>query len=137
MDQRWRVARRGYAYVACSRFKTWRGCYLYGRLRVSDFLPVGEVRKDGRLCDDEVIARGYHFVSSDDSKGAGIEVAFAQRYCLAGGINDSESDGEAIHAPVAEEVDFDVDFGVGASGSHDVVMRESEGADARHDVDFL
>ena len=35
------MAARGYAYVACSRFKTRAGCYLYGKMRRSDFLPVG------------------------------------------------------------------------------------------------
>ena len=45
MDQLKRVAARGYAYVACSRFKSKAGCHLYGHLRVSDFLPVGFHRK--------------------------------------------------------------------------------------------
>ena len=40
-DQKKRPAARGYGYVACSRFKTRSGCYLYGKLRRSDFLPVG------------------------------------------------------------------------------------------------
>ena len=66
-DQKKRVAARGYAYVACSRFKTRAGCYLYGKLRVSDFLPAGEAKED------EVLERGYYSVSSDDSEGCGLE----------------------------------------------------------------
>ena len=64
-------AGRGYGYVACSRFKTRAGCFLYGKLRRTDFLPVGEVQKD------EVLERGYYSVSSDDDDGRGLEYAFA------------------------------------------------------------
>ena len=64
------MAARGYAYVACSRFKTRAGCYLYGKLRVSDFLPAGEAKED------EVLERGCYSVSSDDSEGCGLEYAF-------------------------------------------------------------
>ena len=69
-DQKKRVAARGYGYVACSRFKTRNGCYLYGKLRRSDFLPVGEE------LEDEVLERGYSSVSSGDSDGCGLEYAF-------------------------------------------------------------
>ena len=36
------VTGRGYGYVAVSRFKRRGGVYLYGKLRRTDFLPVGE-----------------------------------------------------------------------------------------------
>ena len=36
------VTGRGYGYVAVSRFKRRAGVYLYGKLRRTDFLPVGE-----------------------------------------------------------------------------------------------
>jgi hypothetical protein len=60
MDQKYRLAARGYAYVACSRFKTRAGCYLYKKLRQSDFLPVGEERED------EVLERGLESQDSDE-----------------------------------------------------------------------
>ena len=41
-DQKRRAAGRGYGYVAVSRFKSKEGCFLYGKLRQTDFLPVGE-----------------------------------------------------------------------------------------------
>ena len=41
-DQKKRAAGRGYGYVAVSRFKSREGCFLYGKLRQTDFLPVGE-----------------------------------------------------------------------------------------------
>ena len=57
--------------MAVSRFKTRAGCYLYGKLRRSDFLPVGPEQEN------EVLERGYESVSSGDSEGAGLEYAFA------------------------------------------------------------
>ena len=75
-DQKSRVAARGYGYVACSRFKFRTGCYLYGKLRQNDFLPVGPE------LEDEVLERGYESVSSADSDGRGLEYA----------MNDSQQD---------------------------------------------
>jgi hypothetical protein len=72
-DQLKRVAARGYGYVAVSRFHSRAGCYVYGKLRVSDFLPVGPERED------EVLERGYLSVSSDDEEGEGLEHAFADQ----------------------------------------------------------
>ena len=55
-------AGRGYAYVAISRFRSRAGCHLYGKLRQSDFLPVGIDR------DDEVWERGEDSMNSDSSE---------------------------------------------------------------------
>ena len=65
-DQMKREAARGYGYVACSRFKTRSGCYLYGKLRRTDFLPVGPD------LESEVLQRGYDSLSSDDEDGHGL-----------------------------------------------------------------
>ena len=62
-----RPAARGYAYVGCSRFKSRGGCYLYGKMRRSDFLPVGAEKED------EVLERGYDSLDSDDDEGCGLE----------------------------------------------------------------
>ena len=67
-DQR-RAAGRGYGYVATSRFRTRGGCYLYGHMRRTDFLPVG-----GETA-DEVLERGYDSLSDDDEDGRGLEYA--------------------------------------------------------------
>ena len=83
MDQMKRVASRGYAYVACSRFKSRSGCHLYGSLRVSDFLPVGEPQEG------EITERGYLSLDSDDSEGPGFEMAMSHRR-----YDDSDSDME-------------------------------------------
>ena len=63
-------AGRGYGYVAASRFKTRGGCFIYGKLRRTDFLPVGLPKPD------EVLERGYESIDSDDDDGKGLEYAF-------------------------------------------------------------
>ncbi len=62
------VAARGCGYVAVSRFRSRNGVYLYGRLRRTDFLPVGEESPD------EVLERGYDSASTDEENG-GLEYA--------------------------------------------------------------
>ena len=69
-DQRKRAAGRGYGYVAVSRFKSREGCYLYGKLRMTDFLPVGEE------LGDEVLIRGVDSETSDEDDGMGLQWAF-------------------------------------------------------------
>ena len=57
--------------MGVSRFRTRKGVYLYGRLRRTDFLPVGDEQEE------EVLERGYGSVSSEDSEcGSGLEYAF-------------------------------------------------------------
>ena len=56
--------------MAVSRFRSSHGCHLYGKLRQTDFLPVGEVSES------EVLERGYHSLSDADSEGEGLEKAF-------------------------------------------------------------
>ena len=63
MDQRKRAAGRGYAYVAVSRFQSRAGCHWFGKLRRSDFLPVGEEKED------EVLERGFESESTAESDG--------------------------------------------------------------------
>ena len=45
MDLKHHAAARGYGYVAASRFKSRSGCFLYGKLRRTDFLPVGQEKE--------------------------------------------------------------------------------------------
>ena len=66
MDHK-KPAGRGYGYVAVSRFKTRLGCHFFGKLRVTDYLPVDPAD------DDEQLERGYHSCDSDDSEGSGQE----------------------------------------------------------------
>ena len=64
-------AGRGYGYVAVSRFKSRAGCFLYGKMRRTDFLPVGDHS-------EEVLERGYLSISSDEDDGCGLEYAFSE-----------------------------------------------------------
>lgn len=95
-DQLKFAAARGYGYVACSRFKTRAGCYLYGKLRRSDFLPVGPD------LEEEQLERGYESLSSDDEDGGGLEYAFD-------GAQFPESDEEGLD-PDAEDGNLLADF---------------------------
>ena len=79
-----RPAARGYACAGCSRFKSRQGCYLYGKLRRSDFLPVGE-QKEG-----EIVERGYESLESDDDEGMGLEYT-----CQGNAFDDIEEDEDA------------------------------------------
>ena len=66
MEQR-RPAARGYGYVRENRFRARYGCYFFGKLRRTDFLPVDP--------DDsvEVLERGHESVDSGDEDGCGLE----------------------------------------------------------------
>ena len=75
-DQKKHHAGRGYGYVAVSRFKSRAGVFLYGKLRRTDFLPVGEEKED------EVLERGWESLPSSDAE-RGIAQAFG----------DEDSDG--------------------------------------------
>jgi hypothetical protein len=83
-DQRKRHAGRGYGYVGVSRFKSRLGCFLYGKLRRTDFLPVGDVK------DDEVFERGVDSETSDEDE-RGMEDAFH------GSFGDDDFDVFASH----------------------------------------
>jgi hypothetical protein len=61
-DQRRHHAGRGYGYVGVSRFRTRAGCFLYGKLRQTDFLPVGDEKED------EVLERGIESETSDEDE---------------------------------------------------------------------
>ena len=82
-------AGRGYAYVAVSRFRTRAGCHLYGRLRRSDFLPVGKEK------DDEHIDRGYESMDSDDSQYYGERDYEKLRWPQDDSDTDEEYDSDA------------------------------------------
>ena len=87
-------AARGYGYVGVSRFRSRAGCFLYGKLRVTDFLPVGEPKED------EVTERGYlsASVASDDDD-------FGMEYAFQGGggvVDDTDSDASIGHAPAED-----------------------------------
>ena len=94
MDNKWHPAVRGYGYVAASRFKSKSGVYLYGKLRTSDFLPVGPE------LESEILERGYLSVDSDDEGGCGLELAFPED------DEDMDSDLEEVGHNVLNPVDF-------------------------------
>ena len=87
-NQRRHAAGRGYGYVGVSRFRSRHGCFLFGKLRRSDFLPVGEPQ------DDEILERQYLSASDCSDEGSGMEHAFTG----GGGVfavSDSEDEDDA------------------------------------------
>ena len=106
---------RGYGYVGASRFRSREGCYLYGRIRRTDFLPVGEAQED------EITERGMESASTDEDDGPQVAV----RNVLAGRMRgfddeddcvsseDEETDEEGlVHGPAggAYAARMDLDF---------------------------
>ena len=89
-DLKRKPAARGYGYVAVSRFTTKQGCYLYGKLRCTDFLPVGDERED------EVLERGLLSASSasdsEESMSGGMQ--YVGQSSLAGDIDEGMTSGE-------------------------------------------
>lgn len=105
MNQKKRAG-RGYGYVAVSRFTTRTGCYLFGKLRVTDFLPVGPDR------DDEVFDRGA--LSEDTASDEEGRVAAARIGALssqlAGGPSDDEENEQAEESAFNQLEDTGLDF---------------------------
>ena len=93
-DQARRAAGRGYGYVGCSRFKTRSGCYLYGKVRRTDFLPVGGDSEQ------EVLERGHLSESSEDEYSCGMDEALGS----CGAAFDGADSGDDVAC--AMDVDF-------------------------------
>ena len=88
-------AGRGYGYVAVSRFKSRAGVHLYGKLRRTDFLPVGEEKED------EVLERGWDSTNTSDDEEKGMAKGMAARYA------DESSDEEGYLAGASDDDDDD------------------------------
>ena len=56
---------RGYGYVGASRFRSRNGLFLYGRIRQSDWIPVGPKK------DEWVLRRGMASMSSESDQESG------------------------------------------------------------------
>jgi hypothetical protein len=92
MDQKKRAG-RGYGYVATSRFMFKRTCFLFGKLRRTDFLPVGPD------LESEVFERGYESIDSDNEERG--EYDWAEREVAEGALADelpelAEADGNEL-----------------------------------------
>jgi len=92
-------AARGYGYVGVSRFRSRAGCYLFGCLRRSDFLPVGPD------LDDEVWERGPDSEDSDEEDIMGVGIF--------GGASDESDEGfgdDAGELRDTSDLGIDIDF---------------------------
>ena len=77
-----------------SRFRSREGCYLYGRIRRTDFLPVGEAQED------EITERGMESASTDEDDGPQAAV----RNVLAGRMRGFDDEDDFISS-ADEETD--------------------------------
>jgi hypothetical protein len=96
-DNPYHPAVRGYGYVAVSRFKRRAGVYLFGKLRRTDFLPVGPD------LESEVLERGYESVDSGDEDGCGLQYAHQDE-------GEMQSDIDETNENPQSQVDFDFVF---------------------------
>ena len=94
-DQKNHHAGRGYGYVAVSRFKTRAGVHVYGKLRRTDFLPVGDEQ------DDEVLERGWSSANTSEDEDKEHAKGIAARYA------DESSDEEGYLAGASDDDDDD------------------------------
>ena len=68
-DQHKHAAGRGYGYVGVSRFRSRSGCYIFGKLRRTDFLPVGEPDPAVEVLEREADSESEN---SDDEYACGL-----------------------------------------------------------------
>ena len=97
VDQHRHAAGKGYGYAAVSPFRTRHWNFLYGKLRMTDFLPVGDEKED------EVLARGHCSGStSSGSDRSGLEY-------MGGGCFESSSDVSGVQQQCQDGVGDAVD----------------------------
>lgn len=109
-------AGRGYGYVGASRYRSREGCFLFGRIRRTDFLPVGEPQED------EVIERGILSASSDED----------DRRC-----QDDWSNPLAGRMRGFDDDDDGDDESASSEGEAPVCEADAEQGEVVHHIDFL
>ena len=121
MDQRKRGAARVYAYVACSRFESRVGCHLYGKMRRSDFLPVGEDLEHQVLTRAEDSDSGL----SADSEGYAPHLSMQMDSQVEYDFEDEQLQDD--HGGICN------DFDVGVSAASEVHVNADMGQHAEYD----
>ena len=101
----------GYGYVAVSRFRSRAGCYLYGRIRQTDFIPVGAASESVRSI------RGRISESDPEDEGEDSQ-------------SEAHSDAFSYGARLRDEYSGSEDGDVGSDLEHDVWA--SDGAEPTH-----
>ena len=97
--------------AGASRFRSREGCYLYGRIRRTDFLPVGEPQEE------EVDERGIQSESSDEEDGP--QSCWSNP--LAGRMRGFDDEEESVSSASADEA----------------AACKSDGKDVPDDIDFF
>ena len=89
---------RGYGYVGASRFRSRDGLFLYGRIRQSDWTPVGPQK------DDWALRRGCDSMSSESDHDSGKSFSVSSE----SDTRSCESDDSDEAGFIGEETDSDV-----------------------------
>ena len=93
----------GYGYVAVSRFRTRAGCFLYGRIRSTDFIPVGASQETARM-------RRSMESDSDDARSDASEGGYdSDHFSHDSGFGGPGSEREDEHEDV-DDLDFFADW---------------------------
>ena len=92
-------AERGYGYVAASRFRSKAGVYLYGKVRASDWLPVGGTEDYEDTRRSELSDCDSYDSESEEATALSLE----QDRDGYGDADDSESDSDDPCAAMSEE----------------------------------
>ena len=121
-DQHRHAAGRGYGYVGVSRFRSRAGCYIFGKLRRTDFLPVGEPNPAVEVLEREADSESD---DSEDEYAAGLAMRGSSALNCGESDYEDHADPEAArHLVVRGDIagDFeedpagyqrDVEFGAG------------------------
>ena len=126
-DQKHHHAGRGYGYVGVSRFKSRAGVHLYGKLRRTDFLPVGDEQED------EVLERGWSSANTSDDEerenAKGMAAMYGDESSDEGASNDEDVDEgrqEYLASLGEEEEDAYLEHRLQKSSSNQFVSADCE-----------
>ena len=109
----------GYGYVGASRFQSRSGCYLYGKIRRTDWVPVHPARESA----DYDLTRGE---MSDDDYSSGEEDSHYQSYAdyLEHGAENSGSDNSADYDRCRNSDDDELSDGCSSDGGNSMLSED-------------
>ena len=111
---------RGYGYVGASRFRSSAGIFLYGKVRRSDWIPVGKAKPDWEM------RRSAASVSSSSAHDSGYESDGDDIY-----VETASEDSSVPAGPESDDYETESDMEA-AVGDDDYLDHVVEGSDGEH-----
>ena len=111
---------RGYGYVGASRFRSSAGIFLYGKVRRSDWIPVGKAKPDWEM------RRSAASVSSSSAHDSGHESDGDDIY-----VETGSEDSSVPAGPESDDYETESDMEA-AVGDDDYLDHVVEGSDGEH-----